>query len=46
MTTGMHEQNEPPEDTETLSALQAENKLLRLQLENIKNRLFEILKDL
>ena len=46
MITGMHQQDEPPEDTETLSALRAENKLLRLQLENIKNRLFEILKDL
>ena len=46
MITGMHQQADPPEDTETLSALRAENKLLRLQLENIKNCLFEILKDL
>ena len=46
MITGMHQQDEPSEDTETLSALRAENKLLRLQLENIKNRLFEILKDM
>ena len=46
MITGMHPQDEPPENTETLSTLRAENKLLHLQLENIKNRLFEILKDL
>lgn len=46
MITGMHPQEEPLEDKDALSALQAENKQLRQQLEDIKNRLFEILKDL
>lgn len=50
MMSGMHPPeklpDEQPEDTDTLSALRAENKQLRLQLEVIKNRLFEILKDL
>lgn len=43
---GMHpnKTDEPP--TEELSALKLENKQLRLQLEVIKSRLFELLKDL
>ena len=50
MITGMHPPKDQPEaqpeDSDSLSALRAENKQLRLQLEVIKNRLFEILKDL
>lgn len=50
MITGMHPPEKLPEklpeDRDSLSALKAENKQLRLQLDVIKNRLFEILKDL
>lgn len=54
MITGMHPPKDQPEaqpeaqpeDSDSLSALKAENKQLRLQLEVIKNRLFAILKDL
>ena len=50
MITGMHPPEKlsetQPEDSDSLSALKAENKQLRWQLDMIKNRLFEILKDL
>jgi len=50
MITGMHPPKDQPEaqpeDSDSLFALKAENKQLRLQLEVIKNRLFAILKDL
>ena len=43
---GMHPKETEQIAAEELSTLKAENKQLRLQLEIIKNRLFEILKDL
>ena len=43
---GMHPKETEKIATEELSTLKAENKQLRLQLEIIKNRLFEIVKDL
>ena len=54
MITGMHppeklseaQPEAQPEDSDSLSALKAENKQLRWQLDMIKNHLFEILKDL
>jgi hypothetical protein len=42
----MHPKETEQIAAEELSTLKAENKQLRLQLEIIKNRLFEILKDL
>ena len=50
MITGMHPPEKlseaQPEVSDSLSALKAENKQLRWQLDMIKNHLFEILKDL
>ena len=43
---GMHQKETEQIAAEELSTIKAENKQLRLQLEIIKNRLFEILKDL
>jgi hypothetical protein len=42
----MHPNKTDKPPTEELSALKLENKQLRLQLEVIKSRLFELLKDL
>ena len=43
---GMHPPAETSQDVVKLEALRAENKQLRLQLELVKTRLFELLKDM
>ena len=43
---GMHPPAETSQDMAELEALQAENKQLRLQLELVKTRLFDLLKGL